>query len=330
MAFIREVGFTNDSTITAFGRCRTAEDVELLSVTFQYDLHPLHFQTVTSGAGTVVKTTNVSSATLSVGTASGDLALIQSRAYVRYQPGHSQLVTMEAVLGAAKSNVQSEVGYYDNNDGMFFRQANGIFVVIRSSTSGAPVDTAIAQANWNVDRFDGTGPSGAVLNPTLSQMFVIDMEWPNGRIRFGFFINGKVFYCHQVLGPNTAVLPLTNTANLPMRWRIANTGVAVSGTSMAALCGGVGSEGGTSVVPGLPFTAFVNGVGTTVPTTRTPVLSIQVKTTFAGITNREQVIVDQITTSTQGGTNIYEIVLNGTLTGAAFASVDATNKRSEL
>lgn len=326
MSFIREVGYTNDKTVDAFGRARVSNPQASLETSFEYDLRLLRWVTSLVGGGTVTKATNISRVNLTVVTANGDVALIQSRKYLRFQQGKSQLIYISGILGAAKANVQSELGYGDNNNGLFFRQANGASVVVRTNTSGSVVDTTIAQASWNVDKMDGTGPSGATIDFSKGQMFAIDFDWPEGRVRFGFNINGALYYCHQILSSNVLTTPFMNTGSLPVRARIQNTGVSGSGTTMTLASANVSSEGGLDAIPGLPFSAS-NGI-TTInivnPTTR-PILSIQVGATFAGLTNRGQLLLDLASVTSAGGTCLVQLILNGTLTGASFTAVDATN-----
>ena len=46
---------------------------------------------------------------------------------------------------------------------------------------------------------DGTGKTGLELDFTKAQLFVIDMEWLGvGRVRFGFYAYGRIYYCHQI------------------------------------------------------------------------------------------------------------------------------------
>jgi hypothetical protein len=91
----------------------------LFSVNFTYDANPLLMQVLNVGAGTGVKTTNVSSVTLATGgNTSGDGSILQQRSYNIYQPGKSQFIQMTGIIGAAKANVRSQIGYYDVNNGV--------------------------------------------------------------------------------------------------------------------------------------------------------------------------------------------------------------------
>ena len=48
-------------------------------------------------------------------------------------------------------------------------------------------DIRVPQSQWNIDKADGTGPSGFVLDITKIQMAYIDYSWYGaGKIRFGF------------------------------------------------------------------------------------------------------------------------------------------------
>ena len=68
---------------------------------------------------------------------------------------------------------------------------------------------------------DGTGTSGYNIDFTKSQLYVIDFEWLSvGRIRFGFYIFGKIYYCHQISNFNELDEPYMKTANLPIRYEI--------------------------------------------------------------------------------------------------------------
>lgn len=314
----------------AFGRGRVSEPTTLFDVSFEYDAQPLVMQTANVGSGSASKTSNVSSVTLTTGgTTSTWGSIFQSKQYSRYEPGKSQLIQMTGVIGSAKTNVRSQIGYYDVNNGAFFDQNNGIAVTVRSSTSGSPVDVSAVQANWNLDRMDGTGASGYKLDFSKAQIFVIDFQWLGyGRIRFGFAVNGRLVYCHQVQNSNLVSLPWSNTGCLPVRWEIHNTGTAGSTTTMIAGCASVVSEGGVDTPHAYQFTA-TSGVGsaTSTPTAvRTPLVTISPKTTFNSITNRGQITsVNVSILCTPGATQpvYWELVYNSTLAGSpSFASVD--------
>jgi len=327
---------------TAFGWVRVAEPQTLFSMSNRYDLNSTIMAIVTSGTGSVTKTTNVSSATLSTGgTVASASALYQSYQYHRYEPGKSQLILMTGVLGAYTRYVRKMIGYGDTNDGVFFDMdgttaganaggASGVIAVtLRSSTSGSPVDTQILQTNWNIDKMDGTGVSGITLDFTKTQIFIIDLQWLGvGRIRFGVDVNGIVYYCHQIVWANVAVstAPYMNTANLPIRWYIANDSAhaAAGTTTMYSICGTVQSEGGSQAPNSTIFSAD-NGVSTTsVGTTALiPLVEIAPALTYSGVSNRT--IYKALSTTvinTSDTTGKWALLYNPSLVAPSFVAIN--------
>lgn len=319
----------------AFGRLRTAQPVILFDTQFQYDTQPLLFQTSVVGSGTVAKTANESSITLSTGGTTNTWGAInQTKRYLRYQPGKSQQIVMTGVLGAKTTNVRSRIGYFDANDGVYFEMDGtaGASVNQRSSTSGSPVNTSVTQANWNLDKMDGTGPSGVTLDFSKTQIFSIDLQWLGvGRVRFSFFVNNAWCICHQIYNANTVAVPYMNTANLPLRAEIFNTGTAGGTTTMKQICMTVCTEGGEEYPQAYTFAAGNKDTLVTGITTRVALTSVRAKTTAAPfgagvLTNRSRMFVTSVdifnNTGTIGG--YWELIYNPTSLGGSpsFASVD--------
>jgi hypothetical protein len=314
----------------AFGRGRTAHPETLFNVSFEYDAQPLLMQTVVNGSATATKTAGQSSVTLS--TVDGTTAHgvdFQSKPYMRYEPGKSLLIAQTGIIGAAKANVRSQIGYYDANNGVFFDQNNGIAVTVRTNTSGSPVDSTVAQASWNLDKMDGSGASGVTIDFTKGQIFIIDLQWlGSGRVRFGFDVQGIITYCHQVNNANLIILPYMNTACLPLHWAIHNTGAASGATTLQANCGTVIAEGGNDSPAALTFGVGNAALVASISTTRTALLTIRPKTTFNSITNRSKISVLEVDLYNNDGTTggYWELVYNGTLGGSpSYNSADANS-----
>jgi hypothetical protein len=175
----------------------------------------------------------------------------QSRKYAIYQPGKSLLCLASFVLNTSTSTSSSyalRVGYFDNYNGVFLqytKSTSTISFVVRSGLiGGTPTDTSYNQVAWNIDKLDGTGNSGILLDFfTKAQLLVIDLEWLSvGRVRCGFMCFGKIVYCHQITNVNSLTGPYMYTANLPVRYQVVNntTGTAV----LTKICATVISEGG--------------------------------------------------------------------------------------
>ncbi|NDG30147.1 hypothetical protein EB118_08730 [bacterium] len=84
------------------------------------------------------------------------------------------------------------------------------------------VDTRIPQSQWNMDRMDGTGPSGNVLDITKMQMWFIDYSWYGaGVARFGVRDQkGDITYCHRFVHGNNQVEAYMRSGNLPARYEV--------------------------------------------------------------------------------------------------------------
>lgn len=315
----------------AFGRLRTAGPWNIYESQFTYDLQPLFFEESATGTGDVTHVPNSSAARLTTGgTVSGNGVIFQTKQYFRYQPGKSQFVAWTCILGAKTADVRKRIGLFDADNGFFFEQdGTNAKVVRRSSTSGSAVDTITLQANWNIDNLDGDGdlenPSGFNLNEALDNLFVIDYQWLGaGRIRYGFDFGGQITYVHQEKYANTASVPFTVTGNLPFRVEIFNTATAAGATTMDFTCVAVASEGGFNPT-GVPGSAITQPGALREVTTANdplPVISIRPRATFNSITNRSVNILKSLHLMSEDATVMYQIILNGSLTGASFANVN--------
>lgn len=81
-------------------------------------------------------------------------------------------------------------------------------------------DVRIPRSLWNIDRCDGTGPSGYTLDLSKMQMFYIDYTWYGaGAIRWGFRgPKGEIIYAHKLANNNQNPLAYMRSGNLPARY----------------------------------------------------------------------------------------------------------------
>lgn len=235
-------------SIDAFARWRTSNPETIFDSKQIFDNQPLFWddQQVSGTGTTSVHSKLTASTLLGVGTSAGR-RVRQTFQRFNYQPGKSQLIFLTGTLkSGGGTGIKRSMGIYDDNNGIFARDNQGtIEVVLRSNTTGTPLENAVPQSQWNKDRLDGTGPSGITLNPDASQIVVIDFEWLGvGRVRIGFVIDGLVYYVHNFLNANNLSGVYMSTPNLPLRYEIENDGTGVA-SQLEHICSSVISEGGS-------------------------------------------------------------------------------------
>lgn len=308
----------------AFDRLRVSEPTELFSTACEFDAQPLFYQNIVSGGLASYNSITVSE-DLSV-SGSGQSVIRQSR-YIRYRPGKSQQIFVTGNFGGLQVGVTKRIGYFDDNtqtestgDGVFFEvDPTGIFVVRRTSTSGSLFDNRTPQASWNVDRLDGTGPSGAVLDLTKFQVCVFDFGWLGAAcVRWGFVVDGRLVIVHEEFPSNSLTVPFMRHPSLPVRWEILGGVGAVIGF-MSATCASVQSEGGFNTL-GVQRSVSRGGTALTLAaTTLRPLLSIRLRSGYKrGMLSPESFSILGNGSSPED----YEVLLlvNAILTGATFTS----------
>jgi hypothetical protein len=111
----------------------------------------------------------------------------------------------------------------------------------------APVDTWVTQANWNVDKMDGTGPSGQTLDPTKGNVYQVQWQYLGyGAQEFAIEQSdtGKLQTVHIIGYSNLAVIPSllnpTLHANLIIKTETGYSGgaLAMKTASMAGFIQG--------------------------------------------------------------------------------------------
>ncbi len=195
----------------------------------------------------------------------------------------------------------------------------------------APTETRTAQADWNVDKMDGSGPSEMTLDPTKGNVYQIQYQW----LGFGpisFFIedddNKRFQLVHRVNYSNQNTVPSITNPSLPMYFLSKNT----SNTSDIVVKVGshsAGSEGRIDNL-GVPKSTSVNDL--TVTTSETPLFTIHSHDIYKSLTNRVEVILKALSASTVGGTKaaIIRIRRNATLTGGSFSAIDSNTSTIHL
>lgn len=314
------------STVDAFGRLRSSTPFTVFDSQNRYAIDN-QFDTSTATGGATTFLPNESTVALAVTTSSGSEVVRQSYRVFPYQPGKGLAVMATFVMAPPQTNLRQRVGYFSTSNGVFLQQ-NGTTVsfVLRSNslpTPGTPSDIrTVNQADWNVDRMDGTGPSGRVLDLTKNQILYMDFEWlGTGDVRCGFYADGKPQICHIFHNDNTQTAVYMQTAILPVRYEITNTGATASASTMKQICSTVISEGGYQQVSA-PLVARRTTARASIGTTFVPLVSIRLDSNALGA-----VVMPNVVNVLPTSNGDYEIALvkNTTLTGASWDTTTFQN-----
>lgn len=232
-------------TTDAFGRLRTSTPLTFFDSQQRYKDNG-YFDTSITGGGSTSYLINESSVALSIGTTNGDSVVRQSKRCFPYQSGKSLLTFNSFVFATAKVNLRQRIGSFNLTNGIFLELDGTVKnFVVRSYTSGSVVENRVPQSSWNIDKFDGTGPSGITLDLTKTHILYTDIEWLGvGTVRMGFVIDGLLYVCHKFNHANNITTVYMTTASLPIRIEITNIGNTASSSTMKQVCSSVMSEGG--------------------------------------------------------------------------------------
>ena len=274
-------------SIDAFGRNRVSEPYTLGDYKHLYGLDP-NFLDVVGNGGSISFQPNQACARLATTTSSNSFAIHQTKFYHQYMPGKSQLIISSFNLYTAVPGVIKRTGYFDNSNGVFFQQDGDgtLKLVIRTDTSGSAIDAEVkTQAQWNVDKCNGTGASGFNLQIDQTQIFFIELQWLGvGRVRCGFVHNGNYVVAHEFFHDNILPVVYMSNPNLPVRCEIESIG-SNPAAYFDQICSTVISEGGY-VESGQDW-AYENTVLRSVASGATlPVFAIRLKNSFNTYQNR--------------------------------------------
>lgn len=312
MSFIlnNEISFGDSQNLDAFGRLRISQPETIFSFTPDITSGSSFFETFLSG-GSVSYNQDKSDITFSV-SSNGDRTLRQQHGYNFYQAGKSQLINLTGIFGTPTTNVIKRMGYYDDEDGLFYQLSGSTFgVVLRNSTSGSIVDTFIPQSDWNMDTLNTAStlnPSGIHLDVTKANIYIIEFQWlGTGRVIFAINLDGINIPIHQINNSNINSSVYMKTGSLPVRYELLSTGG--SDSTFKQICSTVISEGGQDL-QGFPFSVS-NGLTTRTFAARQVVISLRLSSLFDGTKNKGRVLPTSIELFTNTATvNAYwELVL---------------------
>lgn len=279
---------------SAFGEQMVAENTSAFHVQLAYNLHEELVSTDTANSGTVTQSNN--EAVVSTGTNAAGSATMSSVRSLRYLSGIGGEVKFQGRFSTGVANSRQEAGYGDDQDGFFFGYSGATFGLWRRKGG---TDTFTAQASWNVDPMDGTGPSGQTLDPTKGNVYKIAFQWLGGGDIY-YYIEAErgdgqrgfaLVHVIEYAGLNTAV-SIANPS-LPIRIHAVNTGNTTDLKMYFASLSGFAQ--GRDNDPGFPRSYDASF---SIGTSETIMFLIRIRSTFAGATNRVQALLTSVGAST--------------------------------
>jgi hypothetical protein len=185
----------------------------------------------------------------------GGRAELRTRERGRYVAGTSAEVGfgMRITSSPFTGNQRCRWGYFDDFNGMYFQKdASGLSVnLIRDGI----ITLSVPQSEWNVDKMDGTGPSGVVLDLAKGNIFQVVYTWYGyGAIVYRIVItNNGNQYVQTVHGYSPNGSTSVKNPNLPLTADLSNLDVTdpTSTTAIEAYVAGrqysiIGDVGSTN------------------------------------------------------------------------------------
>jgi hypothetical protein len=319
------ISYSNSPNIDAFGRLRVSTPFTLFDSSHRFADNGL-WSTSTATGGTTTFNANQGLVDLDVTAASGSEVIRETTKVFSYQPGKSLLVLNTFVMSPAKTNLRQRVGYYGTQNGLYLQLNNStLSFVERSLVTGSVTESVIDQSSWNVDKMDGTGPSGITLDIAKAQILFMDIEWLGlGTVRMGFVIDGNFNVCHKFHHANLIISTYITTASLPLRYEITNTGATSGASKLKQICSSVLSEGGYELRGAQQAIGTPINAARTLTTANTyyPIVSIRLKSTrLDGIAVATAI---SVIGNTAANFN-WQVIASGTTTAGTWTSAGANS-----
>jgi hypothetical protein len=316
----------------AFGRVRISTPLTVFDSAHRFADNGLWATSNTAGNSSYSFVNNKSMIAMTVETTANAEVIRETTKVFSYQPGKSLLMMSSFAMNTPQANVRQRVGYYGAENGIYLENDGTTnYFVLRSNTTGTITETKVAQTDWNIDKYDGTGYSSQSggsehtggIDVSKSNILWMDIEWLGvGDVRCGFVVDGKMIPAHVFHNDNVNLQPYMTTASLPLRYEIKNTGITASNSTLKQICSTVISEGGYELVGAQQAvqTPVATPVTLTNASTYYTLVSLRLKT----IPDRLDAIVILTALSLLGITNnaVYnwQVRASGTTNGGTWVS----------
>lgn len=303
-----------------------------ISVNFQYGVST--YDTVDGGVstGTGGVATSKASAELSTGAGVGD-AQIVSRDSIRYRAGNTCYAHTTAVFGTPQAGVNQYVGFLNESDGWSVGYQGldfGLWFIEGSNVNFFPQD------DFNVDKLDGTGPSGFDINPQAGNAYWLSFTW-HGYLDLVLEVrtsDGRWVTVHREIFVNDATETHLENPNLPITARVERESGSGDDVVLRTSSWRGGSISGHTVsnLSDRWFSHTELDVSIVSPPSNTNVFTVRNKSTYQTKLNHiaAELGVVSFVSSLNKTVSVYG-TLNATLSGnGAFADIDTLNSVLEV
>ena len=282
------------------------------------------FDELTSGTASATHDPYLGLVKLEVGSSVGDEVIRQTKRVQRYLPGRQGEFSTTLIFGTPTTGIRRRVGMFNETNGFFFEDSgDGTYrCVLRRNTAGGIEEESFARDVWNVDKLDGTGPSGITADPEMVQHMSMEYEWfGSGMIEWNFVIDNNKFPVHRILHANRHPHTWSSRAALPIRYELTNV-TGASGTHTFYQGAHSLSAEGTTTLLGRQqsVSSAITGKTLTDANTFYPIVAIRLKldSLFSVI------LPDEYAGCTLDNTNIFIRSIEGaTVTGGTWVSYGA-------
>ncbi len=302
---------------TVFGEQIVATKLTTVMVNAVYGINLAKILTTVANGGTITAADSMLVATSS--TATNGTALAESEHAVRYRAGEEFYALFTALFTTGVTGSQQFCGCISSTDGFAVGFNNTDFMICYRNGGS---DTIIPQSSFNIDKMDGTGASGYVIDPTKLNLYRITFGWlGSANITFQHFTstqNWVIF--HEIKIAGTIATPHIVVPYLPVALEVVKTSgseniIAKSGSWNAGVMG----------QPTTGISDMLHATGTAVVTlvaaTETPLLTIRALPTLNSIINRIEAILLHWSVVSEGNKPVtYRIYKNATIDSGDFTN----------
>jgi len=321
-------GAGRSAMVSMTGELHVAGKVDDVNINFQYGVRTANTITTATGTGSVgtIKSTGSASTGTGVGTAS-----LISKDPVRYRAGHESHCALSCVFGTPQAGVNQYAGYRNTLD-TFAAGYNGLDFGLWFIEGGNV--NFINQADFNIDKIDGTGESGFNINPHTGNLYRLTYTW-HGFLPLLLEVADGLKWLPVHILDFTNQITETHLENPHIPVGVEVQRVSGSGASVTIQTGSIraGSIAFTDDDAGSDYWTAQTQLDTPlVSNARTNIFTLRNKTTYAGKINHVVYELGVVTFDSTANKSVAVYGTKGaTITGgSAYADLDTVNSPIEV